>query len=49
MRIANNTTTLIGNTSLAKLNRIAASIDAAIACKLEYLNPPHGVKNRIGL
>jgi cysteine synthase len=35
MKIANNTTELIDNTPLVKLNKIAAGIDATIACKLE--------------
>ncbi|HEY3326737.1 MAG TPA: cysteine synthase A [Novimethylophilus sp.] len=49
MRIANNTAELIGNTPLVKLNRIAAGIDATIACKLEYFNPAHSVKDRIAV
>ncbi|TXG77836.1 MAG: cysteine synthase A [Rhodocyclaceae bacterium] len=49
MRIANNTADLIGNTPLVRLNRVAAGIDATIACKLEYFNPPHSVKDRIAV
>jgi len=49
MRIANNTAELIGNTPLVKLNKIAASIDATIAAKLEYFNPAHSVKDRIAV
>ena len=49
MKIANNTAELIGNTPLVKLNRIAAGIDATIACKLEYFNPAHSVKDRIAV
>ncbi|WP_025872210.1 cysteine synthase A [Methylobacillus glycogenes] len=51
MRIANNTAELIGNTPLVKLNRSAAEIDPAttIACKLEYFNPAHSVKDRIAV
>jgi cysteine synthase A len=49
MRIANNTAELIGNTPLVRLNRIAADIDATIACKLEYFNPAHSVKDRIAV
>ncbi|MEZ5446755.1 MAG: cysteine synthase A [Gammaproteobacteria bacterium] len=49
MRIANNTTELIGNTPLVRLNRISAGIDAEIVCKLEYFNPAHSVKDRIAV
>jgi cysteine synthase A len=49
MRIANNTADLVGNTPLVKLNRVAADIDATIACKLEYFNPAHSVKDRIAV
>jgi len=49
MRIANNTAELIGNTPLVKLNRMAAGIAATIACKLEYFNPAHSVKDRIAV
>ena len=49
MRIANNTADLIGNTPLVRLNRVAAGVDATIACKLEYFNPAHSVKDRIAV
>ena len=49
MKIANNITELVGNTPLVKLNRIAGESKATIAAKLEYFNPSHSVKDRIGV
>ena len=48
MKIANSVTDLIGNTPLVRLNRLNAGIDATIACKLEFYNPAHSVKDQIG-
>lgn len=49
MRIGNDITQLFGNTPLVRLNRMAAGIDATIACKLEFYNPLGSVKDRIGV
>lgn len=49
MKIAANVTKLIGNTPLVRLNRIASESQAQIVAKLEYFNPSHSVKDRIGV
>src|SRR5258705_10395420 len=49
MRIAQNVTELIGNTPLVRINRLTAGIAAQLVGKLEFQNPAHSVKDRIGL
>jgi cysteine synthase A len=49
MKIANSITELVGNTPLVRLNRLTKGAVAEVVVKLEYFNPSHSVKDRIGL
>ena len=49
MKIANDITELVGNTPLVRLQRLTNGLKAEIVVKLEYFNPAHSVKDRIGV
>jgi len=49
VRIAGDVTELVGNTPLVRLRRISRESGAEVVVKLEFYNPAHSVKDRIGL
>jgi len=49
MKIASDLTRLMGNTPLVRLDRLAADLPATVVAKLEFFNPAHSVKDRIGV
>ena len=51
MKIANDVTELIGNTPLVRIRRLTKDAGAAadVVAKLEFFNPAHSIKDRIGV
>jgi cysteine synthase A len=49
MRIAEDITHLVGGTPLVRIRRLADGLPATVVAKLEFFNPAHSVKDRIGV
>ena len=49
MRIATDITRLMGDTPLVRLGRMAEDLPGQVVAKLEFFNPTHSVKDRIGV
>src|SRR5690625_478403 len=48
-RIYDNATALIGNSPLVRINSLTEGAGATVLAKLEFYNPAHSVKDRIGV
>lgn len=49
MKIAHDVTQLVGNTPLVRINSLTKGLNIEVVAKLEYFNPSHSVKDRIGV
>jgi len=49
VRIASDVTQLVGHTPLVRINRLVPEGGATVVAKLEFFNPAHSVKDRIGV
>ena len=49
MKIYNDITELVGGTPLVRLHRVTQGAQAEVLAKLEFFNPAHSVKDRIGV
>lgn len=49
MKVVNSVLELIGDTPMARLNRVTIGVEASIFAKLEFLNPSGSIKDRIAL
>ncbi|HLS74994.1 MAG TPA: cysteine synthase A [Actinomycetaceae bacterium] len=49
MPVYENVSELVGGTPLVKLNRLGDEVKATVLAKLEFYNPAHSVKDRIGV
>ncbi len=49
MKIYDDITQLMGNTPLVRIQRLAQGLPGRLVAKLEFFNPAHSVKDRIGV
>jgi cysteine synthase A len=49
MRIYDDVTELVGNTPMVRIRNLGADLPGRVVAKLEFFNPAHSVKDRIGV